>query len=322
MPGHAWKARHHKPYKDNNNTITRRRSPKRFFLSALGGFLLVFVATEVTAQFTAQNFSASTDRRGRIELYYECDSPGGGCGVFTERVRIFRSSSGGIDQNSYPLCSGCCSCQPSVPNDPGNDYYSCIDGITISGYVGGTTAGRPYRVWSDTNVTPCVDHTYQIAVIFRAAGTGPCIQLYSYMTAEVTGRALPSSGSCPTPTPTVTPTRTPTPTATRTRTATPTATSTRTATATNTVLPTATLYNTPIGNPSSTPTKTVTPTAASTETTVPTPSPTQTPTSTPTLTPTSEGTWTLPPLQTPTPNATGTPTATATINALSPIFLR
>jgi hypothetical protein len=102
------------------------------------------------------------------------------------------------------------------------------------------------------------------------------------------------SGPLPTPTPTITPTKTVTPTNT------PTNTSTPTNTPTNTSTPTVTPTNTP------TVTSTNTPTVTSTNT------PTQTPTVTPTVTETPTSTPTETPTNTPTPTETTTPTPTPT----------
>jgi len=108
---------------------------------------------------------------------------------------------------------------------------------------------------------------------------------------------------CPTPTPTLTATRTltptPTPTAGSTATPTPTPTQTPTLTATRTLTPTQT--------PTLTATRTLTPTQ--------TPTLTATRTLTPTQTPTLTATRTLTPTQTPTLTATNTPTASSTASS-------
>jgi len=132
---------------------------------------------------------------------------------------------------------------------------------------------------------------------------------------------------CPTPTPTLTATRTltptPTPTAGSTSTPTPTPTQTPTLTATRTLTPTqtptltATRTLTPTQTPTLTATRTLTPTQTPTLTATRTLTPTQTPTLTatrtltPTQTPTLTATRTLTPTQTPTLTATNTPTASS-----------
>lgn len=114
---------------------------------------------------------------------------------------------------------------------------------------------------------------------------------------------------CPTPTPTLTATRTLTPTQTPTLTATRTLTPSVTPTkplGTPTPTPTRTLTPTPTNTPTLTATRTLTPTR--------TPTLTATRTLTPTQTPTLTATRTLTPTQTPTLTSTNTPTASSTVS--------
>ena len=114
----------------------------------------------------------------------------------------------------------------------------------------------------------------------------------------------------PTPTPTITPTKTstPTPSITPTRTPTP----TLSASPTSTPTPTITSTKTPTPTPSITPTRTPTLTPLSA-------TPTSTPTLTPTVTPTMTPTPTLSAFSTPTPTPTLTPTVTPTKTLLPTI---
>ncbi len=124
--------------------------------------------------------------------------------------------------------------------------------------------------------------------------------------------AFRTIGLTPTPTPSLTPTRTLTPTLTPTRTPTPTLTRTPTPSPTNLKTPTYTLTPSRTPSPTSTrtatytvtPTRTLTPTSTRTPTQTATRTPTQTATKTPTFTPTKT------PTRTPTFTPTKTPTAT------------
>jgi len=120
----------------------------------------------------------------------------------------------------------------------------------------------------------------------------------------------------PTPTPSITPTKTVTPTVTPTKTVTPTVTPTNTVTPTVTPTNTVTIGLTPTATPTVTPTNTVTPTVTPTNTITPTVTPTNsvTPTNTvtPTITPTNTVTPTVTPTETVTPTNTVTPTETVT----------
>ena len=109
----------------------------------------------------------------------------------------------------------------------------------------------------------------------------------------------------PTPTPSITPTKTVTPTVTPTNTVTP------TVTPTNTVTPTVTPTNSVTPTPTVTPTETVTPTVTPTNTVTPTVTPTNTVTPTVTPTNTVTPTETVTPTVTPTNTVTPTPTPSA-----------
>ena len=128
--------------------------------------------------------------------------------------------------------------------------------------------------------------------------------------------------AAPSPTPTMSPTRTPTPTITPTRTPAATVTPTRSATPTpsptNTITPTASVTATT--TPTVTPTNTVTPTSSVTPTKTPTVTPTSTiaATVTPTVTPTSTIAATVTPTASITPTNTVTPTSSPLAASVTP----
>jgi hypothetical protein len=157
------------------------------------------------------------------------------------------------------------------------------------------------------------------ATYFESLSTSDFSYSYISFSSETDCETCTIENICPTPTPTVTSSKTPTktPTTTKTPTQTPTITTTETQTPTVTKTPTRTNTSTPTETPTNTSTPTNTPTE--TKTSTPTRTPTKTTTSTPTETPTNTSTPTVTrtSTQTKTPTKTNTPTNTPTKTSTS-----
>lgn len=193
---------------------------------------------------------------------------------------------------------------------------------------GGTAVDMAYTSGASTSDFESYPFNGVFPKTFTPTGNHPNtnFSIYANICLRPTPTATLTETKSPTPTATHTPTRTPTNTATRTPTNSPTHTSTETPTKTPTSTATPTITRTSTNTATRTPTNTPTPTATLTMTKTSTNTPTNTVTFTTTKTPTGTSTntatrtltitvtptLTRTPTHTPTPTATLTPTSTAT----------
>lgn len=221
----------------------------------------------------------------QLELYLIAASDPASVSVRIQRATQAWSAST-VTWNTRPPLSSTTATSAPVGTSLNTSYTWNLTNL-VSSFVSGTTTNFGFALRGPTNVT--------FVRVFVGNATAH-------------GARLHVDYSLPTPTPTLTRTRTPTRTSTRTPTGTPTASSTPTRTATAAATPTATSL--PTATPSATlpPTRTPTPTGTATSTSSGTTTPTHTllplPTASPTLSPR--------PTATSSPSHTQTATATQT----------